>query len=269
MVREAHLPAVAPGGEGAGEERGEETVAAAPPGAAVPGEVVPAPPQIEAEARDVPGTDVDGVISDDDEEVSTQELRIGLTRLRSESPGGQHQRPDREEAAGTERGVGAGEAEAAPVLAPQLRVVRGVEGDQIELQPWIRPEVPGARPVQLGIPGFHMIDSWDAWDCLLSPCTPMTGVPSAHREKWASGYSFILQKILEAQSEDQLTCALKWFLIYPQRYRVRLLDSVTPPSPSRLLSLGTYVQQEGCVWKIMSSLRDYGFRPGPRLRQLR
>ena len=30
------------------------------------------------------------------------------------------------------------------------------------------------------------------------------------------------------------------------RYRVRMLDSVAPLSPPRLLSLGTYVQQEGC-----------------------
>ena len=48
-----------------------------------------------------------------------------------------------------------------------------------------------------------------------------------------------------------------------------MLDPVVPPSPSRLLSLGTYVQQEGCVWKIMFPLWDFGFRPGPGLQQLR
>ena len=41
-------------------------------------------------------------------------------------------------------------------------------------------------------------------------------MPPPHREKWASGFTLILQHILDAQSEEQLTRALKWFLIYPQ-----------------------------------------------------
>ena len=86
----------------------------------------------------------------------------------------------------------------------------------MDLEPWLDPEVPGAEPEVLGAPGFHSIDSWDAWDCLLSPCTPMTEVPLPHREKWASGLTYILQYILEAQTEEQLNRGLKWFLIYPQ-----------------------------------------------------
>jgi hypothetical protein len=76
--------------------------------------------------------------------------------------------------------------------------------------------VPGAGPVVPGVPGFNTIDTWDTWDCVLSPCTPMTDVPPPHREKWASGLTYILQKILEAQSEEQLNRALKWFLVFPQ-----------------------------------------------------
>ena len=47
------------------------------------------------------------------------------------------------------------------------------------------------------------------------------------------------------------------------------LDPVTSPSPTQLLSLGTYVQQGGCVWKTMSHLRIPCLLPGPRLRLLR
>ena len=84
------------------------------------------------------------------------------------------------------------------------------------LEPWLDPEVPGAGLVALGAPKFHSIDRWDAWDCILSPCLAMTDVPPPHREKWASGLTYILQQILEAQTEEQLDRALKWFLVYPQ-----------------------------------------------------
>ena len=44
----------------------------------------------------------------------------------------------------------------------------------------------------------------------------MTDVPPPHREKWASGLTYILQQILDARTEEQLDRALKWFLVYPQ-----------------------------------------------------
>ena len=60
----------------------------------------------------------------------------------------------------------------------------GVEGEQVMLEPWLDPEVPGAGLVALGAPKFHSIDRWDAWDCILSPCLAMTDVPPSFREKW-------------------------------------------------------------------------------------
>jgi len=86
----------------------------------------------------------------------------------------------------------------------------------MELEPWLDPEVPGPGPEVPGAVGLESIDSWGTWDCMLSPCTPMTDVPQAHREKWASGFSIILQQIIEAQTEEQLNRALKWLLVYPQ-----------------------------------------------------
>ena len=94
--------------------------------------------------------------------------------------------------------------------------MRGVVGEQMELEPWLDPEVPGPGPEVPGAVGLESIDSWGTWDCMLSPCTPMTDVPQAHREKWASGFSIILQQIIEAQTEEQLNRALKWLLVYPQ-----------------------------------------------------
>ena len=46
----------------------------------------------------------------------------------------------------------------APLLAPQRRVVRGLDGEQVMLEPWLDPAVPGAGPVALGAPKFHSID---------------------------------------------------------------------------------------------------------------
>ena len=86
----------------------------------------------------------------------------------------------------------------------------------MDLKPWLDPEVPGPSPEVPGAVGLESIDSWGAWECLLTPCTPMTGVPAPHREKWASGLSAILRYILEARTEEQLTRGLKWFLIYHQ-----------------------------------------------------
>ena len=60
------------------------------------------------------------------------------------------------------------------------------------------------------------IDSWGAWECLLSSCTPMMDVPMAHRERWASGFITILRYVMTAQTEEQLDRGLKWLLIYPQ-----------------------------------------------------
>ena len=68
----------------------------------------------------------------------------------------------------------------------------------------------------LSAPEFHSINRWNAWDCILSPCLAMTDVPPPHREKWASWLTDILQQILEAQTEEQLDRALKWFRVYPQ-----------------------------------------------------
>ena len=48
--------------------------------------------------------------------------------------------------------------EPAPLLAPQRRVVRGLKGEQVMLEPWLDPEVPGAGLLVLGAPKFHSID---------------------------------------------------------------------------------------------------------------
>ena len=148
---------------------------------------------------------VDGGVDEDGEEEGDEEGEVQADALQGEG-GEQVVQP-----AAPLRAPGPG-----PLLPPQRRVVRGAEGEQVDLGPWLDPEVPGPAPVVLGAPEFHSIDSWGTWECLLSPCTPMTEVPQAHREKWASGLTIILQRILEAETEEQLTRALKWFLVYPQ-----------------------------------------------------
>ena len=105
-----------------------------------------------------------------------------------------------------------------PLLAQQGRIILGVVGgEQEDLAPWLDPVVPAGRVP--GLPdatGWNLIDRLGGWECGLTGFYAMEQVPAVHRVKFAKAYSLVLQNILEANIEENLTRALKWFLILPQ-----------------------------------------------------
>ena len=77
--------------------------------------------------------------------------------------------------------------------------------------------VPACRvPVLPDATGWNLIDRLGGWECGLTGFYAMEQVPAVHRVKFAKAYSLVLQNILEANIEENLTRALKWFLILPQ-----------------------------------------------------
>ena len=104
-----------------------------------------------------------------------------------------------------------------PLLVPQVRVVRGVVGgEQEDLSPWLDPAVPVGGPVLADVNGWNRIDAVGGWECGLTGFNAMEQVPTVHKEKFARAFSYVLQQILEANSEESLTRGLKWFLVLPQ-----------------------------------------------------
>ena len=82
---------------------------------------------------------------------------------------------------------------------------------------WLDPQVPGPLPVVVDDgDGWSRIDSLGAWECGLSSFRPLEEVPSIHREKWSRAMATILRRLQEANTAEEETRALKWFLIAPQ-----------------------------------------------------
>ena len=99
----------------------------------------------------------------------------------------------------------------------QSRVVRGViVGEQVELEPWLDPEVPSPGPVYLDADGWSKIDGLGGGDCTLSSFQAMEQVPNSHKEKWGKVVANEVRKILDAPTEEARNRALPWFLILPQ-----------------------------------------------------
>lgn len=99
----------------------------------------------------------------------------------------------------------------------QTRVVRGVvAGEQVDLEPWLDPEVPAPGPVYLDADGWGKIDGLGGWECILTCFQAMEEVPNAHREKWGKAVALVVRRILDATTEEARTRALLWFLILPQ-----------------------------------------------------
>ena len=60
-----------------------------------------------------------------------------------------------------------------------------VAREQVSLDPWLDPEVPGPGPVFQDADGWGQIDSVSAWESSLTIFNSMEAVPHALRENWA------------------------------------------------------------------------------------
>ena len=99
-----------------------------------------------------------------------------------------------------------------------VREVAGGNGDQVPLDEFIDPVVPGPHPGPLpeDAEGWNMIDQWGVWDCTLCEFPTMQNIPRAYREVWASSMDKILSKIQRAEEGIELERGLKWLLIIPK-----------------------------------------------------
>ena len=93
--------------------------------------------------------------------------------------------------------------------------VRDAVGELLDSR--VRPEIPGpALDVPADANGWGLIDKLGAWDCMLTQFATLEDVPAQHMEVWVEAFSQVLQKIEEAEDEQQLNRALKWFMLLPQ-----------------------------------------------------
>ena len=209
----------------AGEE--EEQVVEAAPLAAVPAEAViatPQRPQFEGFAADL--VRVDPVNQEGEtaavlgatvpvEEIVAGEEGEGAGEVQEEVV----QLPGAAAAAGPPQGrapPNTGRLRVPPVN--RVRGVAGVEAEQVSLEDWLDPEVPGPHigPVEEDATGWNMIDKWGVWDCTLCQFPTMADIPGGYRAIWASSMAKILQAIREADGGSALERGLKWFLILPK-----------------------------------------------------
>ena len=96
------------------------------------------------------------------------------------------------------------------VLAPE---------EELDLQPFLDPLVPGAVPWCQGQEegdGWTAIDRLSAWDCFLSPFGALEEVPHQHKHMWGWAWGTVLERFQNATDEENSTRALKWFLFLSQ-----------------------------------------------------
>ena len=119
---------------------------------------------------------------------------------------------------GEEHQVQGGEREEMrqPLLQRQQRIVAGVTGEREDITEYLEPEMPAAGPVTVDTDGWGRIDGLSAWECTLTGFHPMGEVPVVHQEKWVRAVATVLRRLMEADTEQELTRALKWWLILPQ-----------------------------------------------------
>ena len=99
----------------------------------------------------------------------------------------------------------------------QARVVRGVvAGEQVDLDPWLDPEVPMPGPVFPDMDGWSKIGGLGGWECTLSCFQAMEEVPNSHKEKWAKVVADLLRRVLDTPTEEARDRALLWFLVLPR-----------------------------------------------------
>ena len=104
-----------------------------------------------------------------------------------------------------------------PLLHRGERIVRGGDGEQVELADRLAPEVPGPLegPVVLDGDGWRTIDLLGAWDCALNIFSSLEDVPYVHRVGWGRAMTKVLTSILSATNQEELDRALKWLLLMP------------------------------------------------------
>ena len=91
-------------------------------------------------------------------------------------------------------------------------------GDRVLLQPFFRPLVPQGQ-ASAGVEdadGWSSVDQLGAMDCLLCSSGMLIDVPEQHEAVWVSAWVKVLRKWSEADSEEDVTRALKWLLFLPQ-----------------------------------------------------
>ena len=106
---------------------------------------------------------------------------------------------------------------------PDLADLQATRGFQQDLSAWINPTLPqvaraGDVPPAEDADGWSQIDSLGVWECGLCEFKTLEEVPPAFRVKWTKGLSFILRRILAAQSEEKVNQGLKWFLVAAQLF---------------------------------------------------
>jgi len=93
-----------------------------------------------------------------------------------------------------------------------------IPDNMTDLRPFLDPVIPGpvTGPLPQDTDGWNTIDQKGAWECASSMFTPLEEVPRAFRKAWSNALSTVLQRVLQAEGETELTRALKWFLALPK-----------------------------------------------------
>ena len=91
-------------------------------------------------------------------------------------------------------------------------------GTQQSLAAWIDPHIPEAvvGAIVEDADGWNKIDSLGVWECGLCQFKTLEEVPPVYRQKWTRALSTILNRILVAQSDEEINRGLKWFLVSAQ-----------------------------------------------------
>ena len=105
--------------------------------------------------------------------------------------------------------------EAGQTQPDQPAVGRGEQGD---LADWLDPVVPGPTPgpVMEDADGWSKVDTLGAWECGLCEFRTLEEVPPPYRTKWNRAMATILRRVLAAQTVEEVTRGLKWFLLSGQ-----------------------------------------------------
>ena len=105
-----------------------------------------------------------------------------------------------------------------PNSQPDPADLTATRGLQMDLSVWVSPPLPQVTQAGEDADGWSRVDTLEVWDCGLCQFKTLEEVPPAYRVKWTKGLSSILRRILSAQSEEDVSRGLKWFLIAAQLF---------------------------------------------------
>ena len=105
-----------------------------------------------------------------------------------------------------------------PNSQPDPADLTATRGLQMDLSVWVSPPLPQVTQAREDADGWSRVDTLEVWDCGLCQFKTLEEVPPAYRVKWTKGLSSILRRILSAQSEEDVSRGLKWFLIAAQLF---------------------------------------------------